>query len=542
MWLIGAAASDRADSNMTTGGASPGRRGAAGRGSTVLGAAMVAAGITLATGAWPIGGESSAAAIRARPEVAVTPMDLRIKASNNSPTLAVDPTDERFVVLANRQDAPFSCSLHLSGNGGRSWITATPALKLPDRAATCYGPEVAFDRFGKLYFLFVGLAAESNRPIGIFLTTSDDRGRSFTAPRQVLGAERFFVRMVLDPEMGKRGRIHLVWLHALSPPSLGGLPVPANPIMASYSDDGGSTFSDPVQISDPARERVVAPTVALGSGHSIHVLYYDLEQDARDYHGLEGPTWEGTWSLVIASSRDGGVRFGEGVVVEASVVPPERPMLIFTMPAPSLAADRSGNLYAGWHDARNEDWDVFVRRSKDGGRRWDLPRRVNDDRRGNGRHQYLPRLSVGPDGRLDAVFYDRRGNVENRGNDVYYTYSHDRGVTFARNMKLTAQNSDSIIGPRYATSPHRQFEFGGRLGLISEPDRAVAAWTDTRNSGRGPPAQDIFATEVAFRTPASRPIWTRPTGAALTLAGAALLVVCRRRSHRARHRQEETFA
>lgn len=231
----------------------------------------------------------------------------------------------------------------------------------------------------------------------------------------------------------------------------------------------------------------------------MHVLYYDLQDDRIDYQGLEGPTWPGRWSLVSSSSYDGGQRFGRGVVVDEALKPPERVMLIFTMAPPTLVADSEGRLFAGWYDARTGDWDVFLNRSTDAGRSWGpRPVRLNDDRPANGRHQYLPRLAVAPNGRLDAIFYDRRNDPQNIKNDVFYTYSTDAGAHFAPNIRLTSASSDSRSGQRYLVpSAKGLVEFGARLALVSEPTRALAAWTDTRNANTAP-FQDIFATEIRF--------------------------------------------
>jgi len=476
-------------------------------------------------------------------EVPVTPMDLVRRPANNSPMLAVDPTDSRYVVVANRLDGPdFSCALQVSGDGGRGWASANPVPKLPEGAEKCYAPEVAFDRTGVLYYLFVGLAGRGNNPVGAFITTSTDHGRNFAPPRSVLGPERFMVRMAIDPSLGSRGRIHLVWVEAVGGTASSGFPPQPNPIMSAHSDDGGRTFSAPVQVSDGSRARVVAPAVVIGRHHAVHVLYYDLAGDVRDYEGLEGPTWEDKWVLVVASSTDSGGHFGPGVVVDAEVAPPERVMLIYTMPPPSIAADASsGHLYAAWHDVRNGDWDVFVRRSADGGRTWEPPVRVNDDAVGNHRNQYLPRLSVAPGGRLDIVWYDRRGNEVNRGNDVYYSYSGDGGRHFAPNVKLTSLDSDSRIGPRYlVTSARGLVEFGSRIALVSARSGATAAWTDTRNNGRGVTAQDIFSTTVDFGGgDGSGKVAPLAVGAVvvLLLAGAAMALRSSRRRRTPGHDQ-----
>lgn len=224
-----------------------------------------------------------------RPEVPVTATDLQNERGQNSPAIAVDPRQPRFVALANRIDGrAFDCALQVSGDGGRSWLPVRPVPVLPKGAERCYAPEIAIDRRGTLYYLFLGLRGVANEPMGAFLTTSTDRGRTFSPPRQVLGPGRYMVRMALDAGRGRLGRLHLVWLEVAGEVTLGGLPPTRNPILAKYSDDGGRTFSRPVQVSDPDRERVVAPALAVGPGGILHVAYYDLQDDAVDYQGLEG--------------------------------------------------------------------------------------------------------------------------------------------------------------------------------------------------------------------------------------------------------------
>ncbi len=457
-------------------------------------------------------------------EVPVTPMDLAVGPSSNSPLLAAHPAEPAFVVMANRMDAPdFSCALHLSGDGGASWAETNPVPELPPGAEKCYAPEVAFDRAGVLHYLFVGLQGPGNEPMGAFLTTSEDQGRTFSEPRQVLGPLNFGVRMAIDRDMGASGRIHLVWIQARSDPPSGGFGPPPNPILAAYSDDGGRTLSEPVQVSDVDRQRVVAPALALGPDHSVNVAYYDLKDDAVDYQGLEGAIWGGTWSVLLSISTNGGQAFGPSVVVDDAISPPERVMLIFTMAPPSLVA-AEGRTCLAWADARNGDPDVLLRCSNDAGATWSMPVRVNDDPVGNGKRQYLPRLAMAPTGRLDAVFYDRRVDRENLLNHVYYTFSADGGKTFSPNTALTRYPSNSQIGQQY-TGPaaEGQFEIGNRLGLLAEPDGALAAWADTRNHFPMTTGQDVFTARIALPAVDDQPVAARLLGIALLVVGLVMV-------------------
>ena len=498
-----------------------------------LATTLAIAGAALATGALNPEPRRAAEPVEVVDEVAVTPTNIEAQYSSNSPVLAAEPGLPDFVVMANRLDSPdFSCSLQLSGNGGRTWLTANPVPKLPEGAEKCYNPEVAFDADGTLYYLFVGLAGAGNRPMGAYLVSSTDRGVSFTPPRRVLGPLEFAVRMAIDPDLGNRGRIHLLWIHATSDPVTGGFGPPPNPILAAYSDDGGTTFSEPVQVSAPNRERVVAPALAVGPDGTVHVAYYDLGRDAIDYQGLEGDIWDEPWSLVLSSSSDGGAKFSNGTVVDDEIRAAERVMLIFTMAPPALIGGSDGFVCSAWTDARHGDADVLARCSSDGGRTWAVPRRLNDDRRGNGVTQYLPRLSLSPQGRLDAIFFDRRDDPRNVRNHTYLTYSTDDGRRFAKNRRISGDPSDTRIGQQYVHAAARgQFEIGGRLGLLSFDDGAVAAWPDTRHWAAGAKAHDLFSATVSLPDPAGQPPISRLVGGAAIagMAGLAGAAVARRR-------------
>lgn len=449
-------------------------------------------------------------------EVPATATDLNMGPANNSPLLLADPVDANFVALADRLDAPqFSCALQISHDAGATWVPATVFQSLPPGADTCYAPEIAFDRRGTLYYLFVGLQGQGNEPMGVFLTKSTDKGEHFSAPVKILEEANFGVRMAIDPRHGTSGRLYLVWLHATEKPPLGGFGSPPNPIMSMYSDDGALTFSTPVQVNRPEHSLVVAPALTLGPRGEVFVAFYDLNNDRRDYQGLEGPTWDGKWSVIVAESSDGGAHFDKERLVDGEIVPAERVMLIYTMPPPSIVAARWGVCVA-WTDARFGDADVLLRCPEG-----HAPLRVNGDPAGDGHRQYLPKLGLAPNGRLDILYFDR-SDGQNRFNDINYAVSFDHGRTVARNVRVTSNSSDVRIGQRYTVpSAKGQVEWGSRLGVLSRSNGLLAAWPDTRNSLDNSQEQDLFTTNVSV----DRPHTTRYWVALADIAIAALLLV-----------------
>lgn len=467
----------------------------------LAGVLAAALGLTVAIGGLSIGSvEPPSQTGTVATKAPVTAMDQGRQVAHNSPQLAVDPTAESFVVAATRRDSPtFGCGLQVSGSGGHGWHSIKPVNELPTGAKTCYAPEVVFGPQGRMHYLFAGLHGRGNEPMGVFLTSSRDRGMAFTTPQQVLPSHNFSVRLAIDQTAGDSGRMYMAWLHATEDPPLGAMPPPPNPIKFAASTDGGESWSEPVRLNPQGQKRVAAPTMTVGPNGTVYVAYYDLKEDQRDYKGLGGPVYEDTWSLVLARSTDGGRTF-ETRIVDGAVRPVERVMLIFTMAPPALAAGPDGRVCLAWPDARrrNDRGDILARCSQDRGENWQGATRVNDDPKGA--DQRLPQLDFSANGRLDAIFLDNRHAPNKPFQHVYYAVSDDTGRSFTQNLRVTSHDSNARIGQRYTNTAGAEgkVEFGSRLGLLAREDHAVGMWPDTRNSRLNTKSQDLFAARITY--------------------------------------------
>ena len=445
--------------------------------------------------------------------------------AHNSPTLVRDPVRPSNLVVSTRIDTPFySCSLHVSSDDGATWRqTAIPAPKREE--AKCWAPDVAFSADGTLYLIFVTLKGSGNRPHAVWLSTSKDDGRTLSAPRKVLGPLAFQVRVAADPV--KPGRLYLTWLEAEGG-DLANLKFTntGNPIEAARSDNGGASWTQPVRVSSPARQRVVTPSPVVGPKGELYVLYVDLGQDTLDYEGEHngqgGPPYPGPYSLVLARSRDGGATWDESPV-DDRLVPISR-FVVFFPPSPSVAVDRAGRIYAAFHDSRFGDADAMLWTLEPGAARWQGPMRVNDTKLHDGTSQYLPKLAVAPDGRLDVLYYDRRSDPANIMTRVSLQSSFDHGQSFTHAVTLSSRSFDSRIG---FGAKEGLPDLGSRLGLISENRFALGAWTDTRAGTAATQKQDIADAAVAVRAPSglseAARYGLRYGGIALGLAGLSLL-------------------
>jgi len=454
--------------------------------------------------------------------------------AHNSPSLVRNPREEGNLVVADRIDTPrFSCAVHVSVNGGSSWEQKT--VPAPKGEKLCYAPDVAFGADGTLYLSFVTLRGRENAPNAAWLATSDDNGATFSEPVKVLRQKLpFQVRLAADPSEPRR--LYVTWLQA-SEVGLYRFPAPGNPINAMRSDDGGETWETPTRVSGSDRTRVVAASPVVGPNGSLNVVYLDLGEDSLDYEGAHGgkggAPYDGTWALVHAQSSDQGATWDEAVV-EDRLVPSER-FIVFTPPFPSVAVDQdSGKLYAAFHDQRLGDQDAWMWSLPEGAAGWRGPTRINDTPERDKTSQYLPKIAVAPDGRVDAVYYDRRADRGNVRNQVSLQSSSDEGDSFGKRVRLSDASFSSEIG--YGNERDLP-DLGSRLGLISTDSRAFAVWTDTRAGTVASNKQDIARGVVAFSDPPrlSKPVeyLLRFGGIALALLGLLMLALAVLRSRRA---------
>ncbi len=440
---------------------------------------------------------------------------------SNSPTVAHNPTREGNVVVSYRKDRPgYSALLAYSYDGGESWQETV--LPLPPGITGCtasqnepcpFAPDLAFAPDGTLYVTYVNLVGNGNRPDNLWISSSADGGRTLSPPTRVAGALTFMPRVTVDP----RGPVYATWLQA---DEVGLLRYAGRPpeIVTARSDDGGRTFSSPVRVSDPQRERVVAPSPVIDDGGHLVVMYQDLKGNRRDFENQPGPAAEFPFALVLTRSTDGGRTFAPGTEFESDILATRR-FLPFLPELPQLAAS-DGKLYATWADGRDGDDDVFLRSSSDGGASWTAPVKVNDNG-ADGTAQFLPKVDVGPGDRVSIVFLDGRNDPQQKKLlDAYLATSSDGGKTFD-NIRLSVRSFDKSIGPTFGEAYGT--DFGTKLGLAHGDGRLFASWVDTSAGTEATGRQDVNFAAVDLPSGGGR---TLVLGAALVLLlGGAFLAL-----------------
>ncbi len=145
----------------------------------------------------------------------------------------------------------------------------------------------------------------------------------------------------------------------------------------------------------------------------------------------------------------------------------------------TIAVDRgngthAGRVYVAYFDYSAGNGETMLVWSDDG-KTWSQPVRVNDD--AGSADQFLPALSVGPDGTVDVSWQDRRDDPANHLFATYYAYSLDGGATFSRNQRVSSALSDE----QYSHHQNGDVFLGDYRDMGSSRGSATMVWVDTRN-------------------------------------------------------------
>jgi hypothetical protein len=288
------------------------------------------------------------------------------------------------------------------------------------------------------------------------------------------------------------------------------------------STDGGRTFAPPVDLTD--RRGGDYPGLAVDGDGNVHAVYWTRVFPPVTFGDPDSPVSP----IYYRRSTDGGATFAEPVEIDPGNADAARP--------PVIAADADSQaLYVVWNshaeqrnvgDDFDGDFDIFFLASGDGGGSWGERLVLNDD--DSDVDQYLPGLSIAPDGRLDVAWYDDRLNPaepEDGLQDVYATSSSNQGRTFSPNVRITDRSIDRTIGVwgNNIDSHHN-------VGVAATGDDTYLAWQDSRNGDREAQAEDIYMTKLIHTSSAtsdagSRLLWAVVGAAgALLVAGLALVI------------------
>lgn len=415
---------------------------------------------------------------------------LAFASPNDSPSkteidLAVHPLDPSHVVVASKDldttASPCVWSIaQVSKDAGATWITSYVGGQLASRKPgdPLYGwrcitdPILAFDAKGTLYYSLQASRQEAFEPVrgvlpqnaplpaggNMYMARSRDGGLTWEKIILLLpgdGATVFhdYMRMGVNP---KTGSIYTTWNQFTGTRTV-------QPLIVA-SRDGGDSAAPPAY---PVAQ--VFPQGAQQSGLAI---------------GADGRAWlliEGPMDTLYVTRSDDDARTWSAPVKVGAIEPIPRMMrnnTFRTGPYMDLAIDttagpRAGWLYATYGDHVDDDANVRLQVSSDGGATWSEPILVSAGEHARG-DQWMARPFVDRLGTLHVVYLSREFDEQNYGTDAVWAYSTDAGATWTH-TRLTATSFDASLGIHQFGGPF----IGDYLGIGGAGDNLYLAFPTT---------------------------------------------------------------
>ncbi len=489
-----------------------------------------------------------------------------------SPAIAVDPNDPNTLAIFAGDARNGGCGIYMSHDGGLSWAMTTASVMPPDKnycVQRNFGPSYAL-HFASNGTLYIGVDGSSqqdtpNGAIEGLVATSDAQG--LTHQTYVSAQVEPFTNttangtpnngvdqwrepsLAVDPHNPQK--LYMGWRLWYTSPSFAGLPERA---FISTSDDGGRTWSAPQDVIRNALTDAAASSLKITfSGNNnlnTDVPMMVVGPDGTAYAFIKegaprAPAGQPANKnrIFMMKSTDGGKTWKFSVAMPG--------FTSLGIPDPVIAPN--GDIYLVYDSRGNSSTaasNAWFTKSTDKGATWSNPVDLVDKSAAANSNQYMPGISVAPDGRIDVAWEDFRNDpfykpgpttgmgssVGQRYSDVYYTYSNDGGTTWAQNMRLTDRSIDRTIGATFANSDIR-----GPTGVASANYAAFVTWPDSRGTPIGGDAEDAYMTRVRFSaapgaatkgtaSSGTKVLWSILGAAvALVLVGLLLNIVARRR-------------
>jgi len=459
----------------------------------------------------------------------------------NEPTIAVDPLNGKLIAGSNDEQlqppcgpgpvrgttAPANdCSFFpgvgtdgaYTSNDGTNWTNRGLLPGYSDNGGSLvsdgdpvivFGPKpdgaggFSFATGARAYYAglasFAAGAANGNQaPELLAVSRSDNDGQSWTDPVVAAGGQGFKFNDKEDIWADKNpaspffGRVYVSWTQFRGSV----FTFFGEPVMVTFSADGGASWSKPNQLSAAHNNRTVGgrqgSAVRTGPDGTAYVFWEDGDNKVGN-------------KMVFASSTDGGAHWSRpGLIAPVRDIADPIPGANYrTDSFLSAAVDQaSGAIWAAWSDATGGTGHIVVTKSTDAGATWSTPRTVSATSNG---YAFFQGLDVAPNGRVDvgyqALTVLGSATTYGTGNakiDSYYTSSNDGGTTWSGPTKVSSLPSDPAASAQNNLA--RQF-WGDYNTLVSTNAAAYFIYTDAR-TGVGCAAVDAYQHGVDGSGPA----------------------------------------
>jgi hypothetical protein len=383
----------------------------------------------------------------------------------NEPSICVDPTNGNKMSIGWRQFDSVASNFRQAGfaytaTGGTTWINRGVLQRNVFRS----DPVLNSDNASRFFYLSL------LQNFFVDLWRSLNGGQSWTRIAPADGGDKQWFTIDNTNSTG-HGFQYQFW--STDGNNYGGR-------QFSRSINGGLTWMNPINIP-----------------HSPAWGTLDVDSNGNLFIGGVNLTTNQIWCIRSTNAKNGAVvptfdrstavNLGGHIVFAEPINPEGLVGQIF------LAVDRSGtstnnNVYmlaSVQPTGASNGSDVIFARSTNGGQTFRAPRRINDDPINHAKWHWFGTLSVAPNGRIDAVWFDTRNAANNTNSQLFYSWSLDGGNTWSPNVAVSALFNPFVGYPN-------QNKIGDYITIVSDNTGANVAYSATFNL-----EQDIYYVRVS---------------------------------------------
>jgi hypothetical protein len=372
-----------------------------------------------------------------------------------------------------------------SVDGGASWVNLNSRPFCSGHGTNFGDPVLVYDKKHALWlaaFLATGCGGQG---IGLWSSPDGINWSTSACVHSGTADDRESGWVDNNPSSPFYGRVYVSWNN---------FAVTNAKIFLTHSDDGGTTWSAPVQVEANAS---FIRNVQLTTGPDGAVFIAAMNEGGGGLNPRVN---------MLYRSMNGGDTWAE-IAMGVPFSPPGSSFCgYFAAMFPSywrhmgwgdIGAGPGGVIHYAYaqQGAAGDTGDIYYTRSVDNGSTWSNPIRLNTD--GSNRAQWQPSLSVSPAGHVFVGWYDAR-NTTGNAYERWGRVSNDNGQTWQADDAISDASSplplqpDANVNPCYAGDYDRSFADGNAF---------FGAWVDGRVTISGVPQQDVFFDRVMDAPP-----------------------------------------
>jgi hypothetical protein len=403
--------------------------------------------------------------------------------TQTEPFLAIDPAKEANL-LAAYQEGRFAdggaraLTFAVSKNSGKTWREGLVPGLTPitgGRFQRASDPWVAYGPGGRAYYASL-LFDETSPDNGVFVSASANGGKTWGPPVAVhLGGSAEFddkEAAVVDNRADSpfRGRVYVGWDSVLND---------GNEILrVSWSGDGGQSYTPPATLHNRGANLGIIPLV--GPGGIVYAVWFHADGNRCPCSLLSSRSEDGgsTWSnpVQVASVTGVGVPgFRTGGGLPSAAIDPRTGRLYVVWHDDQgsfipLLTRSEGVLDEGTVQ-------VMMVRSDDGGQSWSGPQVVSD---ALDAPNFTPAVAVSPTGKVAVSYYSLRNDPERLFLVDHYIALSGDGSSFGASRRMTSSSYDA----RFAAVTEGGLFLGDYQGLVAGKKLVHSLWIGTLEPSR----------------------------------------------------------